>query len=234
MGDRERRGFMPSVEHEVLTRVQDHLVELAALVEISIANASTALIAADVHLAEQVISDDATIDAANNTVEELCLQILSEPRLNSEEVRAAVACLKMSTTLERMGDLAAHIAKQARLRFPGSSVPADLQSTFRRMGELATTMMADCREVLASADLSLAACMTESDLEMDQIHRSLFASVLAPTWDNEIQAAVDVTLLSRFYERFADHALSVVRRVAFVVTGEPYGITDLSSAAESL
>ena len=233
MDNRPKGEPMPLIEHPVLLKVLDDLADLAQLVKVSMATATSALLTADVQLAEQVITEDLQIDVANNNIEAVCLEVLESNSLNRSEVRAAVACLRMSTTLERMGDLAAHVAKQARLRYPFVSVPPSLQPTFRRMGELADVVVASTAEVIAAKDLARAMEITEADREMDEIHRELFGAVLDPGWTDGVQAAIDVTLLSRYYERFADHGVTIARRIAFVVTGEPYGITDLGSAADS-
>ena len=233
MDNRPKGEPMPLIEHPVLLKVLDDLADLAQLVKVAMATATRALLTADVQLAEQVITEDLQIDLANNNIEAVCLDVLESNSLNRSEVRAAVACLRMSTTLERMGDLAAHVAKQARLRYPFVSVPPALQPTFQRMGELADVVVASTAEVIAAKDLARAMEITEADREMDEIHRELFGAVLDPGWADGVQAAIDVTLLSRYYERFADHGVTIARRIAFVVTGEPYGITDLGSAADS-
>lgn len=210
-----------------LARVQANLVEMTELVESAMRRATHSLLTADIRVAEAVISEDLQIDAINNTVETNCLDILTNHRLGNNEVRSAIACLRMSTTLERMGDLAAHVAKQARMRYPHVSIPAELQGTFARMGELANEMVQRTGKVISTQDLAWASDMATVDAEMDKIHRELFATVLSPEWQYGVEAAIDVTLLSRYYERFADHGLTIARRVAFVVKGEPYGISDL-------
>jgi phosphate transport system protein len=121
-----------------------------------------------------------------------------------------------------MGDLAAHIAKSARLRYPASAVPDELRATFQAMDEVAERVVAKTGEVISSKDVSLAGDIARTDEEMDRLHRELFTSVLSPTWSHGVEAAVDITLLSRFYERFADHAVTIAKRVAYVATGEPY------------
>lgn len=221
---------MGTVDDPTLLKVQADLVELTVLVKEAMACATHSLLTADVHAAERVISDDTKIDAVNNNIERLCLEALTTQSLNPTEVRSAVASMRMATTLERMGDLAAHVAKQARLRYPFISIPAELQGTFARMGHLANDVVGSTGKVVATRDLAFAADISSADQEMDDIHRELFSIVLAPDWNHGVQAAIDVTLLSRYFERFADHGVTVARRVAFVVTGEPYGLTDLEAA----
>lgn len=218
---------MENLTNERLRRVQNNLVEMTSLVQIAMSSATEALLSADVHLAEQVISDDTRINEINNSIEENCLDILETAKLTQTDIRMTVASLRMSTTLERMGDLAAHVAKQARLRFPNVSVPEDLADTFAQMGEIANSIVKQTGKVIATGDLQYAADMTKEDSEMDRIHRQLFTLVLDPNWKHGVESAIDVTLLSRYYERFADHGVTIARRVAFVVTGEVYGVSEL-------
>ncbi|MEY4322912.1 MAG: hypothetical protein RL410_693, partial [Actinomycetota bacterium] len=171
-------------------------------------------------------------NAINANVEEVCLNELSTGKLSESEVRFTVAAIRMSTTLERMGDLAAHVAKQARLRFPFVSIPDELQSTFKHMGEIANSIVSDTAKVIETQDLRRAAEMTAQDAQMDAIHRELFTIVLSEDWTHGVEAAIDVTLLSRYYERFADHGVTIARRIAFIVTGETYGVSDLNAAAD--
>ncbi len=215
-----------------LQQVQSDLVEMAHLVEVAMSSATQALLSADVHIAESVISDDIRINAINANVEEVCLAELATGKLSESEVRFAVAAIRMATTLERMGDLAAHVAKQARLRFPFVSIPSELQSTFKHMGEIANSIVTDTAKVIETQDLRRAADMTAQDAQMDAIHRELFTIVLSSDWTHGVEAAIDVTLLSRYYERFADHGVTIARRIAFLVTGETYGVSDLNAAAE--
>ena len=139
-----------------------------------------------------------------------------------------IGALRIATSLERMGDLAEHIAKQARMRYPKPSVPQELRATFAIMGGVAEAIVSKTGSVIANKDVSLATDIAHHDAEMDNLHRELFTIVLSPTWKHGVEAAIDVTLLSRYYERYADHAVSVTRRVVNVVTGEPYVAVDIT------
>lgn len=216
-----------------LLKVHHNLVEMTRLVEIAMSQATRALLAADIELAQKTITQDDEINAINNSIEQNCLEILSANDLTPTEIRMTVASLRMSTTLERMGDLAAHVAKQARLRYPHISIPDELNPTFARMGEIANEIVKRTGEVIESGSLQYAADMAKNDEEMDAIHRELFSAVLSPDWKYGVESAIDTTLLSRFYERFADHGVTIARRVAFVVTGEAYGTSDLSQIDEN-
>lgn len=221
------------VANRRLLKVHNNLVDMTHLVEVAMYDATQALLNADLELAQRVITNDDAINAINNSIEQNCLEILSANDLSPSEIRMTVASLRMSTTLERMGDLAAHVAKQARLRYPHISVPDELKPTFARMGEIANEIVKRTGQVIESGSLQYAADMTKNDEEMDAIHRELFSAVLSPDWKHGVESAIDTTLLSRFYERFADHGVTIARRVAFVVTGEAYGMSDLSNIEEN-
>jgi phosphate transport system protein len=131
-----------------------------------------------------------------------------------------------------MGDLAAHVAKATRLTAPASAVPAAVRPTFQSMGALAGDVVGRAGAVIATRDVGLAADIERLDVQMDRLHRELFATVLAASWDLGVEAAINTTLLSRYYERYADHAVTIAKRVVYVVTGEPYRSVD-PVAAES-
>ena len=214
--------------HEELEAISADLVEMTRLVETAMSRATRALLNADLEIAESVISADDAIDAIAQRVEDKCVEVVALQAPVASELRFLIGALRMSGTLERMGDLAAHIAKQARLRHPSMSIPAELRSTFSMMGAIATSVVQKTGGVIASRDLSLAADVAAADAEMDKLHRELFTVVLADSWSHGVEAAIDVTLLSRYYERFADHAVTIARRIAYIVTGDLPTKTELS------
>jgi phosphate transport system protein len=215
-----------SASHEPLTTIYDELVQMTRLVGSAMNRATQALLDADLALAESVIDADAMIDTLTSDIEERCLDILSLHQPEVADVGVVIGALRIAASLERMGDLAEHVAKQARLRYPRSSIPAELRGTFAEMGGLAEAIVSKTGAVIATQDVSLVADIARHDEEVDRLHRELFTIVLSPSWSHGVEAAIDVTLLSRFYERYADHAVSVTRRVVTVVTGEPYvGVT---------
>ncbi|MFM8895921.1 MAG: phosphate signaling complex protein PhoU [Actinomycetales bacterium] len=177
-------------------------------------------------IAEQVIASDAQVDALTGAIEERCFDLVALQQPVARDLRIIIGALRIAASLERMGDLAEHVAKQARMRYPRPAIPAELRGTFAEMGGLAEAIVTKTGAVIASKDVSLAADIAAHDEEMDRLHRELFRIVLSPSWTHGIESAIDVTLLSRDSERYADHAVSVTRRVVTIVTGEPYvGVT---------
>jgi phosphate transport system protein len=205
--------------HGELAGLSEHMVEMTRLVGSAIDRATRALMDADLALAESVISADEQVDALQATIEEKALELLARQQPVATDLRAIVTSLRITADLERMGDLARHVAKLARLRYPESAIPAELRATVLEMGQIAERIVAKAGTVIATRDVAKAAELETDDDAMDQLHRELFTVLLGPDWDHGVEAAVDVTLCGRFYERFADHAVSVARRVTFLVTG---------------
>ncbi len=206
--------------HGELAVLSEGMVEMTRLVGSAISRATTALLDADLTLAESVIAADEQVDALQVDLEERSFGLLARQQPVATDLRVIVTGLRMTADLERMGDLARHVAKLARMRYPGSAIPPTLRGTVVEMGQVAERIVAKTGSVIASRDLALAAELETDDDAMDVLHRTLFAVLLSPDWEHGIETAIDVTLCGRYYERFADHAVSVARRVVYLVTGE--------------
>jgi len=204
------------------SQIDETLVSMAELVGKSISLATHALLEDDLASAEKVIAGDKPIDELNAEVEEMSSRIAALQAPVATDLRLVMGAIRIAGSLERMGDLAVHVAKQVRLRYPQPSIPAELKETFEKMGHAASRIVEQTGEVIASRNTSLADDMKVFDDTLDDLHRELFTVVLSKDWAHGVEAAIDVTLLSRFYERFGDHAVSVARRVIHIVTGEPY------------
>jgi len=202
--------------------VKGDLVRMTQLVGSAMNRATQALLDADLAMAEAVIAADAQIDILASDVEEQCLDASAQDAPGRGEIPELIGALRIAASLERMGDLAEHVAKQSRLRYPRLSIPQELRGTFAEMGGLAEAIVSKTGSVIASQDVALAADIGRHDAEVDRLHRELFTIVLSKSWPHGVESAIDVTLLSRYYERYADHAVSVTRRVITIVTGEPY------------
>jgi len=206
--------------HGELQELSDQLVEMTRLTGSAVSRATTALLDADLALAESVIAADEQVDTLQIALEERALMLLARQQPVATDLRVIVTSLRMSADLERMGDLARHVAKLARMRYPNSAIPPELRATVLQMGQVAERLVAKTGSVIASRDLNVAGELETDDDVMDSLHREVFAVLLNDDWPHGIEAAVDVTLIGRYYERFADHAVSVARRVTFLVTGE--------------
>jgi phosphate transport system protein len=206
--------------HSELARSREQLVEMTRLAGSAMARATTALLDADLELAESVIASDEAIDRMQRELDDTALDLLARQQPVATDLRALVTGLRMSADLERMGDLARHVAKVARRRAPESAVPPELRATVLQMGQVAERIVAKAGSVIASQDVAAAVQLEQDDDEMDRLHREVFAALLGGSWEHGIEAAVDVTLVGRYYERFADHAVSVAHRVVYLVTGD--------------
>ena len=205
---------------EELESVINDLVSMTDLVKTAVIESSKALVSADLNIAEQVISNDSKIDAMHDDIEQRAFILLARQAPVAGELRTVVASMRMTFELARMGDLAAHVAKIARLRFPEKAVPDDLSANFNRMSELAVEMITTAMKTLADRDTAAALTLADEDEEMDMLRREQFKILLGDDWDYGVEAAVDVALLGRYYERIADHAVALGRRIILVLTGE--------------
>jgi phosphate transport system protein len=217
--DSERTG-MREVFQQELREVQDRLVEIATLVASSIERATESFNESNVTLAETVIADDQKIDALAAELDELAIQILARQNPVARDLRIVVSALRISASLERMGDMAEHIAQLARYRFPEKVVPKGLRSTFRDMGALDVEIAKKLTELLRTEDVQIAEDIRNEDDKVDALHLSVFDKVLGETWKGAAVDTVDATLASRYHERFADHAVSIAKKVQYLATGD--------------
>jgi phosphate transport system protein len=205
--------------HDQLDAIFTDLAEMCGQVEVAVRRATEALLTGDAAVAEQVISSDDAVDANRERIEDNAFALLSLQQPVAGDLRMIVSALRMVSELERMGDLSVHVAKIARLRVPNVAVPAEVQPTVKRMAVVAEDMVSRVREVITERDVAAAIELGRDDEEMDQLRRTSFTELLSDDWSHGVEAAVDVALLGRYYERIADHAVSVANRVVFVVTG---------------
>jgi len=211
---------MREVFQQELREVQDRLVEISDLVAVSIENATSAFNESNVALAETVIEDDHKIDALALELDELAIQILARQQPVARDLRIVVSALRISASLERMGDMAEHIAQLARYRFPEKVVPKSLRPTFVEMGRLDVEIAKKLAELLKTEDLSIAEYIRNEDDKVDELHVGVFDKVLGEKWKGEAADTVDATLASRYHERFADHAVSIAKKVQYLATGD--------------
>jgi len=210
---------MRSVYHEQLASLTHQLAEMCRMAGIGMERATQALLQADLALAEQVIGDHENIIAASARTEEAAFVLLALQAPVAGDLRTIIGSIQIVADVERMGALALHVARIARRRHPQHALPEEVNGYFAEMGRIAVDLGNSAREVLISRDPDRAQLIREEDDAMDDLHRHLFSVMMGREWKHGVAAAVDVTLLGRFYERFADHAVEISRRVIFQVTG---------------
>jgi phosphate transport system protein len=203
-----------------LAEVRERLVTISDLVATSIEMATRAFNESDVALAETVIAEDDRIDELVRSLDELTINILARQQPVARDLRIVVSALRISASLERMGDMSSHIAQLARYRYPDKVVPKGLRSTFAEMGRLDVGMARKLTELLRTEDLELAEEIRNDDDDIDDLHLKVFDKVLGETWKGAAVDTVDATLASRYHERFADHAVSIAKKVQYLATGD--------------
>lgn len=208
-----------------LGELAEELANMCSMSATAMELATRALLDADLGLAEQVIGDDAKIDDARSSCEEHAYALLALQAPVATDLRTVLAAIHAAESLERMGDLALHVAKAARRRHPNPVLPEQVRPYFSEMGRVAVELARSAEQVILHQDVEKARALEEADDEMDDLHRHLFSVIMDKEWPHGVASAVDVTLLGRFYERYADHAVSVAKRVVFVVTGRMPGYT---------
>jgi phosphate transport system protein len=211
---------MRNAFHDELDGIGTTLLQLTGLVKIAMTDATSALLTVDLTAAEKVIAADNIIDDIQHELDSRTINLMARQQPVASDLRTLVTSLRMSADLERMGDLAHHVAKQARMRYPNSAVPAELVPTITAMGLVAGKIIDKLSSVMEHRDTVRALEIEIDDDEMDKLHRELISVLLSKDWNYGVETAIDMTLLGRYYERFADHAVSIARRVYFSVTGE--------------
>ncbi len=209
-----REGFRAD-----LAQISRTLVVMAEAVRVAMRRATGALLKTDQTEAEQVVDGDAEIDALCRIVEDRVYDVVARQAPVASDLRLVLTALHAGADLERMGTLAAHVAKTALRRHPAPAVPPELADVVERMGEVADLLAGKIVRALSNLDAAAAAQLERDDDTMDDLHRELFTIVLGPNWPHGVKAAVDAALLGRFYERYADHAVNVGRHIVFLVKG---------------
>jgi phosphate transport system protein len=210
---------MRDVFHEEIDAIGERLVAMAEQVGRAIADATAALLGPSDALAQAVISGDREIDELRWTVETRVIDLMARQQPVASDLRMLVSALRLASELERMGDLARHVADVALMRYPDPAVPEHVRETIAAMGTHAAAMAEEARRLLADRTLLATMDLDREDDAMDHLHRELFTRLLTREPVLPIETAIDVTLIGRYYERFADHAVTVSRQVHFVVTG---------------
>lgn len=211
---------MRKVFQQELLEVQGRLVQIAQLVESSIRQATTAFGTSDVALAEKVFDGVEQIEQLSNELDELTIDLLARQQPVASDLRLIVGALRMGSSLERMSDLAQHIAQLARYRYPESAIPKGLRKTFARMGELDVLMAGKLVQLLDEQDPKLINEIRDLDDDLDELHAKVFEKVLSDKINTDTSGVIDATLASRYHERFGDHAVNITKQVNFFLHGE--------------
>jgi phosphate transport system protein len=211
---------MRTVFQQELGEVQARLVTLANEAKTIMEKASKAFLNSDVAMADEALALTDANESRALDLDELVIKVLATQSPVARDLRILVSALRMSASLERMGALASHIAAIARYRYPGSAIPDSLRATFEEMSRIDIELAGKAANLLENTDLDLAREIQARDEAVDMLHRKVFDVVLAPDWSENAMFTVDVTLASRYFERFADHVVDISSKVSFLQTGE--------------
>lgn len=211
---------MRTAFHEQLDALTAALSHMCGLAGLAMARATQALLQTDLVLAEQIISDHDDLTRMQAEAEASSFALLALQAPVASDLRVIVATMQNVADAERMGGLALHVAKLVRRRHPGPVLPEEVNGYFAEMGRIAVDLGNSARDVVESRNVEQAEQISRDDEAMDALHRHLFTILMDDDWPHGVAAAVDVTLLGRFYERFADHTVQIGRRVVFQVTGQ--------------
>ena len=217
---KRKRDRMRTTYHEQLDDILAELERMTRTVSATVRRSTKALLDADIRAAEEIIAADIELDASGEGVEDKVFELMARQAPVANELRMLVAALRMVADLERMGDLAAHVAKIARMRYPQPAIPQELSTVIQQMGAVAERMVSAAGDVIKSRDVSAAAKLEATDDDMDALRSDQFRMMMDDAWPHGVEVAVDIALLGRYYERIADHAVSMARRVVYLVTGE--------------
>ncbi len=211
---------MRKIFEQELQEVQSRLVELAQGAQVIMQRATKAFLTSDVSLADEALALADSNERKALDLDELVIKILATQSPVARDLRILVSALRMSASLERMGSLASHIAAIARYRYPGSAIPDSLRDTFAEMAKIDLELAEKAVLLLKNTDVDLAREIQARDEAVDLLHRKVFDVVLSPNWSENAMYTVDVTLASRYFERFADHVVDISSKVSFLQTGE--------------
>jgi len=211
---------MHGIFQNELADVQSRLIGLAENAQSIMDKASRAFLNSDVTLADEALALAGTNETKSLDLDELVIKVLSTQSPVARDLRILVSALRMSASLERMGSLSSHVAAIARYRYPGSAIPTSLRQTFEDLARIDLELVGKAITLLQNTDLDLVREIQARDEAVDRLHRKVFDVVLNPDWKENAMYTVDVTLASRYFERFADHVVDISSKVSFLQTGE--------------
>ena len=201
----------------------EDLIAMARHVDAAIAKANEAILTANLDLAQSVIAEDEKLDELEVQVDERCVLLIAQQQPVGLDLRTIISSLRISASLERMGDLAEHIARDARRAYPESAIPDAHRDTFEGMAAAAKEAASEIVKLLETRDLNVAASIVSDDDTLDNLHATAYKTITDASYTGSAQQTLDVALLARYYERFGDHAVGISRRIVYLVTGDHSG-----------
>jgi phosphate transport system protein len=214
--------------HHRLDAVHEDLVRLAAMILEFIGRGTDALLSMDLSSARQLIDDDDQVDELALDVEERCYLLLATQQPMAVDLRTIVCAIRLTSEIERAGDLMVNVAK-GTLRLPGMDYDPAIRGLVQQMSDVAARLFRQALDAYIDGDARKAVALDHLDDELDDIHRRYIARIIeaARAGTLDVQAAVQLALIGRYYERIGDHAVNIGQRIRYMVTGllpgEPEG-----------
>ncbi|MDQ1703375.1 MAG: phosphate transport system protein [Frankiaceae bacterium] len=210
-----RRAF-----HEELSQLTTDTVRLAVMARRAIHSGTRALLELDLEAVSAVIDDDRQIDELTDSIEERAFDVLARQSPAAGDLRTLMTTIRGIHELERIGDHMVKIAKAARRLYP-RAIEIEFASVIERMGLQAMEQLSLATEAFSERDVARAKTLADMDDVMDELQRELYRAIFAAGAkdDGQLQRAVQIALVGRFYERMADHSVNFGERVEFMVTG---------------
>ena len=211
-----RKGF-----HQDLVQARDEFMHLAASVTELIPRATAVLLDGDLEGADYLIRGDDEIDARSLDLEELCYRIIALQAPVATDLRQVVALLRMVADVERSGDLAVNLCKAAR-RIYGHPLDPKLRGIISAMGTQAEQLYNSAIEAFSANDLAKASAIDDMDSYLDGLQKQFVQAIFESHAGGRIdlQVAVQLAMVARFFERIGDHAVNIGERVRYVISGE--------------
>jgi phosphate transport system protein len=206
--------------HQRLDDIQADLVRMAALVTEGVPRATQVLLDHDLGGAQAIIDGDDPLDAMAVETEERCYAVFALQQPMAGDLRGLITAVRMVAEIERSGDLVVNIAKGTR-RIYGTEYTPRLRGLISRMGEEAARLFRLSIDAYADGDAAMAAALDDLDDRLDDLHQDYIAEIFEASAAGafEVQAAVQLALIGRYYERIGDHAVNIGERVRYMVTG---------------
>ncbi len=206
--------------HDDLDSITTDLVTMIHSSAQTMCRATDAMLEADAARAHEIACSGADLEELRCVIDEKSVDLLARQQPVATDLRMVVAAMHMASDIERMGGLARHVARSAIRRAPEPVVPPDLRDTIGSMAKVAVQLADAAASSLAQRDVAAARRLRTEDDAMDDLHRQIFSQMLDRPWPHGTAAAVDVTLIGRYLERFGDHTVQIADRVIYLVTGD--------------
>ena len=213
-------GDLRPTFHQELTELEQQALGAIDIVIEQLDGALTALARHDVSLARMVIADDDRVDGRYLETHQAILSLLARQAPVAGDLRLVAALLHMLMHVERIGDQCVNIAKLVVLSGDDQPLDEGLLATLAKMGEIARSLVVQCRQAFSERDLPLATDLLRHDAEVNKLNRDIFRAALDVGEDPDAREwATYMVLVARAIERIADNAVDIGEQVAFVVTG---------------